>query len=216
MYSQASHNSSPTCSRSPGRAVTRRFPASGRARVGVAASGIRRGTLRKISKASFITALVFLIGHLAQAQNRSIKVVLDPAQTEIHWKLSGLHSTHGTFKLKSGEFLFNPTNGPGRRARFWWTQPPARAETQPAINACRTRCWRAIVIRPSSFIRPKSKGRFQAGEGDAGPGGGRHLQHPRSGSSTGAAAQSANQRRHRHRNYALHGSLCGVGNEESQ
>ena len=42
----------------------------------------------------------------------SLKVLLDPAQTEIHWKLSGgLHPTHGTFKLKSGEFLFNPANG---------------------------------------------------------------------------------------------------------
>jgi polyisoprenoid-binding protein YceI len=64
--------------------------------------------LRKASKASFVAALIILIGHLASAQNRGMKVVLDPAQTEIRWKLSGLHTVHGTFKLKSGEFLFNP------------------------------------------------------------------------------------------------------------
>ena len=67
--------------------------------------------MRKISKASFITALVILSGQLAAAQNRGMKVVLDPAQTEIRWKLSGLHSVHGTFKLKTAEFLFNPKTG---------------------------------------------------------------------------------------------------------
>ena len=52
-----------------------------------------------------------LISQQAPAQNRGMKVVLDPAHTEIRWKLSGLHSVHGTFKLKSGEFLFNPKTG---------------------------------------------------------------------------------------------------------
>src|ERR1700678_4178168 len=63
-----------------------------------------------------IAALVALIAPFAYAQNhgqnKGLKVVLDPAQTEIHWKLSGgLHTTHGTFKLKSGEFLFNAATG---------------------------------------------------------------------------------------------------------
>ena len=40
-----------------------------------------------------------------------MKVVLDPAQTQIRWKLGGLHSTEGTFKLKSGEFILNPSTG---------------------------------------------------------------------------------------------------------
>src|ERR1700691_5049800 len=59
-----------------------------------------------------IATMVVLIAPLAHGQNRGLKVVLDPAQTEIHWKLSGgLHATHGTFKLKSGEFFFNPATG---------------------------------------------------------------------------------------------------------
>jgi polyisoprenoid-binding protein YceI len=63
-----------------------------------------------------IVTLVVLTAQLALAQNhgqnRGFKVVLDPAMTEIHWKLDGdLHSAHGTFKLKSGEFFFNPATG---------------------------------------------------------------------------------------------------------
>ena len=59
-----------------------------------------------------IATVVLISAHLALAQNRSLKVLLDPAQTQIHWKVSsGLHPTHGTFKLKSGEFLFNPATG---------------------------------------------------------------------------------------------------------
>jgi polyisoprenoid-binding protein YceI len=39
-------------------------------------------------------------------------VVLDPAQTQIRWKLGAeLHKVDGTFKLKSGEFIFNPETG---------------------------------------------------------------------------------------------------------
>ena len=65
--------------------------------------------MRKIR--GILAALVILGAQLALAQNRSLKVLLDPAQTEIHWKLGGLHPVHGTFKLKSGEFLFNPATG---------------------------------------------------------------------------------------------------------
>jgi polyisoprenoid-binding protein YceI len=59
-----------------------------------------------------IIAALFILGFQpAQAQTHSLKVVLDPAQSEIHWKLGGLHSTEGTFKLKSGEFILNPSTG---------------------------------------------------------------------------------------------------------
>lgn len=60
-----------------------------------------------------IIATIFVLGaQLAQAQSQSLKVVLDPAQTQVHWKLGGdLHKVDGTFKLKSGEFIFNPSTG---------------------------------------------------------------------------------------------------------
>jgi hypothetical protein len=67
-------------------------------------------TLRK--RSSIIAGLVIASALWAQAQNKGLKVTLDPAQTEIHWTLSGnMHTTHGTFKLKSGEFFFNPATG---------------------------------------------------------------------------------------------------------
>jgi len=66
--------------------------------------------LRK--RSSIIAGLVIASALLAQAQNKGLKITLDPAQTEIRWTLSGgLHTTHGTFKLKSGEFFFNPATG---------------------------------------------------------------------------------------------------------
>jgi hypothetical protein len=38
--------------------------------------------------------------------------VLDPSQTVIRWSLSGdLHNTHGTFKLKTGQLIFDPKTG---------------------------------------------------------------------------------------------------------
>jgi hypothetical protein len=66
--------------------------------------------LRKIH-AIIATGIVLGI-QLAQAQNHSLKVVLDPAQTKIHWKLGAeLHKVDGTFKLKSGEFILDPSTG---------------------------------------------------------------------------------------------------------
>ncbi len=60
----------------------------------------------------FVMAAVVALAPLAQGQNHGVKVVLDPAQTVIRWKLTGdLHDTHGTFKLKSGELIFNPATG---------------------------------------------------------------------------------------------------------
>jgi polyisoprenoid-binding protein YceI len=124
----------------------------------------RRGTLRKISKARFIAALVILIGHLAPAQNRGMKVVLDPAQTEIRWKLSGLHSVHGTFKLKSGEFLFNPKTGLAEGEIL------VDATTGESGNTARDKRMQDEVLEsnryPAIFYHPTEiKGPFKVGEG---------------------------------------------------
>lgn len=61
----------------------------------------------------FILSAIITLAPLTEAQSHhGVKVVLDPAQTVIRWKLSGdLHNTHGTFKLKSGEVLFDPATG---------------------------------------------------------------------------------------------------------
>jgi polyisoprenoid-binding protein YceI len=120
--------------------------------------------LRKLSKASFIAAAVILLGQLAQAQNRSIRVVLDPAQTEIHWKLSGLHSAHGTFKLKSGEFLFNPKTGVAEGEIL------VDATTGESGNADRDKHMHDEILQsnryPAIFYHPTEiKGPFKAGEG---------------------------------------------------
>jgi polyisoprenoid-binding protein YceI len=121
--------------------------------------------LRRTSKASFIAALVILIGQLAQAQNRGMKVVLDPAQTEIHWKLSaGLHTVHGTFKLKTGEFLFNPKTGLAEG------QILVDATTGESGNATRDKRMQDEVLEsnryPAIFFHPTEiKGPFKAGVG---------------------------------------------------
>jgi polyisoprenoid-binding protein YceI len=120
--------------------------------------------LRKLNKASFIAASVILLGQLAQAQNRSIRVVLDPAQTEIHWKLSGLHPVHGTFKLKSGEFLFNPKTGTAEGEIL------VDATTGESGNAARDKRMQDEVLEsnryPAIFYHPTEiKGPFKAGEG---------------------------------------------------
>jgi polyisoprenoid-binding protein YceI len=117
--------------------------------------------LRKIS---FIAALVIFIGHLATAQNRSMKVVLDPAQTEIHWKLSGLHPVHGTFKLKSGEFLFNPKTGIAEGEIL------VDATTGESGNKDRDKRMQDEVLEsnryPAIFYHPTNlKGPFKAEEG---------------------------------------------------
>jgi polyisoprenoid-binding protein YceI len=120
--------------------------------------------LRKITKASFIAALVILIGQQAPAQNRGMKVVLDPAQTEIRWKLSGLHSVHGTFKLKSGEFLFNPKTGLAEGEIL------VDATTGESGNTARDKRMQDEVLEsnryPAIFYHPTEiKGPLKAGEG---------------------------------------------------
>jgi polyisoprenoid-binding protein YceI len=120
--------------------------------------------LRKISKASFVAASIILLGQFARAQNRSMKVVLDPAHTEIHWKLSGLHPVHGTFKLKSGEFFFNPNTGVAEGEIL------VDATTGESGNKTRDKRMQDEVLEsnryPGIFYHPTEiKGPFKAGEG---------------------------------------------------
>jgi hypothetical protein len=118
--------------------------------------------LKKIS--GIIAILVILSTQLAQAQ-KSFKVILDPAQTEIHWKLSGgLHTTHGTFKLKSGELLFNPTTGVAEGEIL------VDATTGESGNATRDKRMQNEVLEsnryPAIFFHPTElKGPFKPGEG---------------------------------------------------
>ena len=90
-------------------------------------------------------------------------MVLDPAQTEIRWKLSGLHTVHGTFKLKSGEFLFNPKTGLAQGEIL------VDATTGESGNAARDKRMQDEVLEssryPAIFYHPtKIKGPFQAQE----------------------------------------------------
>jgi polyisoprenoid-binding protein YceI len=119
--------------------------------------------LRKIS--SIIAVLIIISANLARAQNRSLKVQLDPAQTEIHWKLSaGLHTIHGTFKLKTGEFLFNPATGLAEGEIL------VDATTGESGNQARDKRMQGEVLEsnryPGIFFHPTTiKGTFQAGGG---------------------------------------------------
>jgi polyisoprenoid-binding protein YceI len=93
-----------------------------------------------------------------------MKVVLDPAQTEIHWKLSGLHSVHGTFKLKSGEFLFNPKTGVAEGEIL------VDATTGESGNTTRDKRMQDEVLEsnryPAIFYHPTDiKGPFKPAEG---------------------------------------------------
>ena len=118
--------------------------------------------MRKIR--GILAALVILVAQLALAQNRSLKVLLDPAQTEIHWKLGGLHPVHGTFKLKSGEFLFNPATGIAEGEIL------VDATTGESGNADRDKRMHDEVLEsnryPAIFFHPTQiKGAFKSGEG---------------------------------------------------
>ena len=113
---------------------------------------------------SIIAAVILVSAHLALAQNRSLKVLLDPAQTEIHWKLGGLHPVHGTFKLKSGEFLFNPATGIAEGEIL------VDATTGESGNADRDKRMHDEVLEsnryPAIFFHPTQiKGAFKSGEG---------------------------------------------------
>ena len=46
------------------------------------------------------------------AATSEIVLALDPAQSKVHWNVdSSLHTVHGTFKLKSGDFKIDPATG---------------------------------------------------------------------------------------------------------
>jgi polyisoprenoid-binding protein YceI len=119
--------------------------------------------LRRVG--SIIATVVLVSAHLALAQNRSLKVVLDPAQTHIHWKVSsGLHPTNGTFKLKSGEFLFNPATGIAEGEIL------VDATTGESGNAARDKRMQDEVLEsnryPAIFFHPAHlKGALKAEEG---------------------------------------------------
>ncbi len=114
--------------------------------------------------AALVVLSALLGAQVAKAQNRSLKVLLDPAQTEIHWKLSGLHLTHGTFKLKSGELLFNPATGIAEGEIL------VDATTGESGNPARDKRMQDEVLEsnryPAIFFHPTQiKGPFKAGEG---------------------------------------------------
>jgi polyisoprenoid-binding protein YceI len=121
--------------------------------------------LRNIRKSSIIAALVIISAQLAQAQNKGLKILLDPAQTEIHWKLNGgLHTTRGTFKLKSGEFLFDPVTGVAEGEIL------VDATTGESGNATRDKRMQEEVLEsnryPAIFFHPtRVKGAFKTQEG---------------------------------------------------
>jgi polyisoprenoid-binding protein YceI len=53
-----------------------------------------------------------LAASAARAQTPGTTVRLDPATTQVHWTLSGnTHTTHGSFRLKSGQLTFDPETG---------------------------------------------------------------------------------------------------------
>jgi polyisoprenoid-binding protein YceI len=117
-----------------------------------------------------IAALFVVSAHSAHTQNaaqgRSLKVMLDPAQTEIRWKLSGgLHTTHGTFKLKSGELVFNPATGIAEGEIL------VDATTGESGDAARDKRMQEEVLEsnryPAIFFHPTHvKGTFDPGEGN--------------------------------------------------
>ena len=124
------------------------------------------GLVRKIRMSSkrCLATLFVLISPLLQAQNKGLKVTLDPAQTEVHWKLTGLHTTHGTFKLKSGEFFLNPATGMAEGEIL------VDATTGESGNADRDKRMQEEVLEsnryPAVFFHPTQiKGAFKQGEG---------------------------------------------------
>jgi polyisoprenoid-binding protein YceI len=61
---------------------------------------------------SLLFLLVFSVGASAQSPATPIAVNLTPSTTNIHWTLNTtIHTVHGTFKLKSGDFKIDPATG---------------------------------------------------------------------------------------------------------
>jgi hypothetical protein len=118
--------------------------------------------LRKIHG---IIAVVVVLGlQLAQAQSHSVKVVFDPAQTQIRWRLEAdLHKVDGTFKLKSGEFILDPATGVAEGEIL------VDATTGESGNAARDKRMHDEVLEsnryPAMFFHPTQiKGAFKPGE----------------------------------------------------
>jgi hypothetical protein len=118
--------------------------------------------LRKIHG---IIAVVVVLGlQLAQAQSHSLKIVFDPAQTQIRWKLGAdLHKVDGTFKLKSGEFILDPATGVAEGEIL------VDATTGESGNPDRDKRMQAEVLEsnryPAIFFHPiQVKGAFKPGE----------------------------------------------------
>ena len=147
-----------TTVRPPAFGSSRRYP-----QVAFASSATGARALRKLrGSLSILAVLVFAA--LAQAQTKGFKVTLDPAQTQIHWKLSGVHLTHGTFKLKSGEFFFNPATGVAEGEIL------VDATTGESGDAARDKRMQDEVLEsnryPAIFFHPAQvKGEFKAGAG---------------------------------------------------
>ena len=112
-----------------------------------------------------IIAVVVVLGlQLAQAQSHSVKVVFDPAQTQIRWRLEAdLHKVDGTFKLKSGEFILDPATGVAEGEIL------VDATTGESGNAARDKRMHDEVLEsnryPAMFFHPTQiKGAFKPGE----------------------------------------------------
>ena len=112
-----------------------------------------------------IIAVVVVLGlQLAQAQSHSLKIVFDPAQTQIRWKLGAdLHKVDGTFKLKSGEFILDPATGVAEGEIL------VDATTGESGNAARDKRMHDEVLEsnryPAMFFHPTQiKGAFKPGE----------------------------------------------------
>ena len=112
-----------------------------------------------------IIAVVVVLGlQLAQAQSHSVKVVFDPAQTQIRWRLEAdLHKVDGTFKLKSGEFILDPATGVAEGEIL------VDATTGESGNPARDKRMHDEVLEsnryPAMFFHPTQiKGAFKPGE----------------------------------------------------
>ncbi len=121
---------------------------------------------RNLQAPWFLVLLLLVSGLAAHAQSKSMKLTLDPAQTEIRWKLNGtLHNTHGTFQLKGGEVIFNPSTGVAEGEIL------VDATTGQSGNATRDKKMQDEVLEsnryPAIFFHPtKIKGSFKAGDGE--------------------------------------------------
>lgn len=120
--------------------------------------------MRKIL--SILAGFVVLSAPLSQAQNRSLKIQLDPGQTQIQWRVSaGLHTIHGTFKLKSGELIYSPGSGVAEGEIL------VDATTGETGDAARDKEIQNEVLEsnryPGIFFHPTAiKGGFQAKDGE--------------------------------------------------